>query len=67
VAAICVTSVGKRRLLFKDAAVNGRMRTVQILEVTRDETASPFNASFWLECEREADFILRAITGVDVE
>ena len=47
--------------------VNGRARTVQIIEVTRDETESLFNASFWLECEREAALILRAITGVDGE
>jgi len=40
---------------------------VQIIEVTQHETESLFNAGFWLECEREAALILRAISGVDGE
>ncbi|MFC7725433.1 hypothetical protein ACFQW6_09960 [Nocardioides sp. GCM10028917] len=38
--------------------------TVQIIEVTRHKTESVFDADFWLDCEREADLILHAITGV---
>ncbi len=35
--------------------------------MTRHESHSLFDAGFWLECEREADRMLRAITGLDDE
>lgn len=44
---------------------NGRVSTVETIDVTRQESASLFDATFWLECEREAARILAAITGVD--
>lgn len=31
---------------------------------TRHESEGLFDAGFWLECEQEADRMLRAITGV---
>jgi hypothetical protein len=39
--------------------------TVETIDVTRHGSESLFDAGFWLECEREADRMLRAITGVD--
>lgn len=41
------------------------MRTVETTEVTRHESTSSFDVGFWLECEREAAQLLRAMTGVD--
>jgi hypothetical protein len=41
--------------------------TVETIDMTRRESQSLFDAGFWLECEREADRMLRAITGVDDE
>ena len=38
---------------------------METIDVTRHESGSLFDAGFWLECEREADRMLRAITGVD--
>jgi hypothetical protein len=38
--------------------------TVETIDVTRRESQSLFDAGFWLECEREADLMLRTITGV---
>lgn len=47
--------------------MNRRVGTVQIIEATRHETDSVFDAGFWLDCEREAALILQAITGDDGE
>ena len=41
------------------------MNTVEIIEETRHEPESLFSVGFWLECDREAGRILRAITGDD--
>jgi hypothetical protein len=41
------------------------VNTVETIEVTRHEPESLFSAAFWLECDREADRILSAITGGD--
>lgn len=41
------------------------MSTVETIGVTRHASESLFDAGFWQECEREADLMLRAITGVD--
>lgn len=38
---------------------------METIDVTRHESESLFDASFWLECEREAERMLRTITGVD--
>lgn len=54
-----------RRLLVKDAGANGRVSTVETIDVTRHESESLFDAGFWLECEREAAEVLRAMTGAD--
>ena len=43
------------------------MSAVETSEVTRDGSERLFGAGFWLECEREADRMLRAITGADDE
>lgn len=43
------------------------MSTVETIDMTRRESQSLFDAGFWLECEREADRMLRAITGADDE
>ena len=39
------------------------MITVETIDMARPEAQSLFDADFWLECEREADLMLRAITG----
>lgn len=41
------------------------MSTVETIEVPRHASERLFDAGFWLECEREADRMLRTITGVD--
>lgn len=42
------------------------MSTVETtIEVTRHASGTLFDAGFWQECEREADLMLRLITGVD--
>ena len=47
---------------------NGQVNTVETTtEVTRPESHNLFDAGFWLECEREAAVMLRAITGADDE
>ncbi|WP_281280287.1 hypothetical protein [Nocardioides eburneiflavus] len=40
------------------------MSTVETSDVTVHESERLFDADFWLECEREAELMLRAITGV---
>lgn len=40
------------------------MSAVETIGVTRHESERLFDAGFWLECEREAELMLRAITGV---
>lgn len=37
---------------------------MEIVEATRHESERLFGAGFWLECEREADRILSAITDM---
>lgn len=60
-----VTDGRHHRLLVKDAGADGRVITVETIDMARPEAQSLFDADFWLECEREADRMLRAITGVD--
>lgn len=40
------------------------MSTVETIGATRHGSESLFDVGFWLECEREADEMLRTITGV---
>jgi hypothetical protein len=56
-----------RRLLFKGAAGEWTVSTVEVSEVTRPEPESLFSLGFWLACERDAARILRTITDVDDE
>jgi hypothetical protein len=58
-----VTDGRRHRLLVKDAGADGRVITVETIDMARPEAKSLFDADFWLECEREADLMLRAITG----
>jgi hypothetical protein len=39
--------------------------TVEAIRVTRQDSERLFDIGFWMECEREADQMLRTITGID--
>lgn len=43
------------------------MSTVETIEMTRRGSEVLFDAGFWIECEQEADRLLRAMTGGDEE
>lgn len=46
---------------------NGQVSAVETINVAGHDSERLFGAGFWLECEREADRMLRAITGADDE
>jgi hypothetical protein len=60
-----VTTGSRRRLLGKDTGAKRTVSTVETIGVTRRDSERLFDAAFWQGCEREADQLLRMITGVD--